>query len=165
MISDSLRDALNQQITNELSASYFYLSVAGYFENLSLPGFAKWMRLQHQEEASHAMKFFDFVTDKGGRVTLGPIAAPASEFASVEAAVAQALEHERRVTADIYALHEVAQRERDYSAHVLLEWFSEEQVEEEKNLEELLDHVRMVGTDGAGLLIIDGKLASRTSAE
>ena len=165
MIGDNLRDALNQQITNELSAAYFYLSLAGYFENRSLPGFASWMRLQHQEEAAHAMKIFNFVTDRSGKVTLGPIDAPASEFDSVEAAVTQALEHERRVTEQIYALHEVAQHERDYAAHVLLEWFAEEQVEEEKTLEELLDHVRMVGDDGAGLLILDGKLAGRTSAE
>ena len=165
MIGDNLRDALNQQITNELSAAYFYLSMAGYFESLSLPGFASWMRLQHQEETDHAMKIFNFVTDKGGRVTLGPIDAPTSEFDSVEAAIGQALEHERRVTADIYSLHEVAQQERDYAAHVLLEWFSEEQVEEEKTIEELLDHVRMVGDNGAGLLILDARLGSRTSAE
>ena len=165
MIGDNLRDALNQQITNELSAAYFYLSLAGYFENRSLPGFASWMRLQHQEESAHAMRIFNFVTDRGGRVTLAPIDSPASEFDSVEAAIAQALEHERTVTAQIYALHEVAQRERDYAAHVLLEWFAEEQVEEEKTLEELLDHVRLVGGDGAGLLIVDGKLGSRTSAE
>ena len=111
------------------------------------------------------MKIFNFVTDRSGKVVLGPIDAPASEFDSVEAAVAQALDHERRVTEQIYALHEVAQRERDYAAHVLLEWFAEEQVEEEKTLEELLDHVRMVGDDGAGLLILDGKLAGRTSAD
>lgn len=165
MIGDNLRDALNQQITNELSAAYFYLSLAGYFENRSLPGFGSWMRLQHQEESAHAMKIFNFVTDRSGRVTLGPIDAPVSEFDSVEAAIAQALEHERRVTEQIYALHEVAQRERDYAAHVLLEWFAEEQVEEEKTLEELLDHVRMVGDDGAGLLILDARLGSRTSAE
>ena len=165
MIGDNLRDALNQQITNELSAAYFYLSIAGYFESLSLPGFASWMRLQHQEETAHAMKIFNFVTDKGGRVTLGPIDAPTSEFDSVEEAIGQALEHERRVTADIYALHEVAQHERDYAAHVLLEWFAEEQMEEEKTMEELLDHVRMVGDDGAGLLILDARLGSRTSAE
>ena len=123
MISTSLQDALNRQITNELSAAYFYLSVAGYFESLSLPGFANWMRLQHQEESAHAMKIFDFVTSRNGRVTLGAIDAPASEFDSVEAAVGLALEHERRVTADIFSLHEVAQQERDYAAHVLLEWF------------------------------------------
>ena len=165
MINDDLRDALNRQITNELSAAYFYLSMAGYFENLSLPGFAKWMRLQHQEESAHAMKIFDFVTDRNGVVNLGPIDAPASEFDSVEAAVAQALEHERRVTADIYSLHEVAQRVRDYAAHVLLEWFADEQVEEERTLEEILDHVRMVGDDGAGLLIVDERMGSRTSAQ
>ena len=165
MIGDNLRDALNRQITNELSAAYFYLSMAGYFETLNLPGFAGWMRHQHQEETDHGMKIFNFVADKGGRIALGPIDAPASEFDSVEAAIAQALEHERRVTADIYALHEVAQQERDYAAHVLLEWFAEEQVEEEKTMEELLDHVRMVGNDGAGLLILDGRLGSRTSAE
>lgn len=165
MIGDKLRDALNQQITNELSAAYFYLSMAGYFELLSLPGFASWMRLQQQEETSHAMKIFDFVTDRNGRVALGTIDAPTSEFDSVEGAIEQALKHERRVTADIYALHEVAQQERDYAAHVLLEWFAEEQVEEEKTMEELLDHVRMVGNDGAGLLILDARLASRTSAE
>ena len=161
MISDRLRDALNQQITNELSAGYLYLSMAGYFESLSLTGFAKWMRLQHQEETAHAMKIFDFVTDRSGRVTLGPIDAPPSEFDSVVSAIEQALAHERRVTADIYGLHEVAQRERDYAAHVLLEWFAEEQVEEEKTLEEILDHARMVGDDGAGLLILDARVGNR----
>ena len=165
MINPTLQDAFNKQISNELSAAHLYLSMAAFFESLSLPGFAKWMRLQHQEETAHAMKMFDFLVDRSGRVSLGGIDAPASDFESVEAAVALALEHERRVTADIYALHEVAQRERDYASHVLLEWFAAEQVEEEKTLEELLDHVRMVGKDGAGLLILDERLAGRTTAE
>ena len=165
MIGDNLRDALNQQITNELSAGLL-LPVPGWILRKQE---SAWVRQLDEASTSGGvgprMRIFNFVTDRGGRVTLGPIGAPASEFDSVEAAVSQALEHERRVTEQIYALHEVAQRERDYAAHVLLEWFAEEQVEEEKTLEELLDHVRMVGNDGAGLLIIDGKLGGRTSAE
>ncbi len=165
MISTSLQDAFNRQIGNELSAAHLYLSMSAFFESLSLPGFAKWMRLQHQEETAHALKIFDFLVDRSGRVSIRAIDAPASDFESVEAAVALALEHERRVTADIYALHELAQKERDYASHVLLEWFAAEQVEEEKTLEEVLDNVRMVGSDGAGLLILDGRLATRTTAE
>ena len=164
MISASLQDALNEQIANELSAGYLYLSMSAYFESLSLPGFAKWMRIQHQEETAHAMKIFDFVAARSGRVILKAIDAPQSEFGSVESAIDQALQHERRVTADIYALHETAQRERDYAAHVLLEWFADEQVEEEKTLEELLDHLRIAGSDGAGLLILDERLGNRTVA-
>ena len=165
MISTSLQDAFNRQIGNELSAAHLYLSMSAFFESLSLPGFAKWMRLQHQEETAHALKIFDFLVDRSGRVSIRAMDAPASDFESVEAAVALALEHERRVTADIYALHELAQKERDYASHVLLEWFAAEQVEEEKTLEEVLDNVRMVGSDGAGLLILDGRLATRTTAE
>ena len=164
-MSKELQEALNQQVTNELYAAHLYLSMAAYFESLNLPGFANFMKVQHREELSHAMKIFDFINDRNGRVYLQAIKQPPVEFQSVQEVMEKALEHEKHVTEVIYKLYEMAQRQKDYAAHVLMEWFVEEQVEEEKLFTELLEHVKLVGNDGTGLLMLDARLAQRKDEE
>ncbi len=163
MLSQKLQDAINRQINSEFYSAHLYLSMAAYCETLSLGGFSHWLKLQYSEELSHALKLFDFIVDRGGRVALQSIDQPPLEFESVASVMRMALGHERSVTAMIDSLYELALAERDYSAHVLLEWFVDEQIEEEKSLTEIIDHLDMVGNDGTGLLIVDSRLMARTA--
>ena len=163
MISQKLQDAINQQINSEFYAAHLYLSMAAYCETRSLGGFSHWMRLQYSEELAHALKLFDFIMDRGGRAVLQSIDQPPVEFESVAAVMQMALEHERKVTAMIDSLYELALAERDYSAHVLLEWFVDEQVEEEKSIAEIIGRLDIVGNDGTGLLMLDSHLMTRSS--
>ncbi len=165
MISQKLQNAINEQINSEFYAAHLYLSMAAYCDTRSLGGFAHWLKLQYSEESSHALKLFDFITDRGGRVVLKAIEQPPVEFESVTSVMQMALEHERKVTAMIDGLYELALDERDYSAHVLLEWFVDEQVEEEKSLTEIIDHLKMVGDDGTGILLLDARLGERSGEE
>ena len=162
MLSDRLQDAINRQINRELYAAHLYLSMSAYFETLSLNGFAHWMKMQFEEETSHALKLFDYVNDRDGRVTLHAIEQPPIEFESPHAVMRAALDHERHVTEMINDLYALAVDERDYPSHVLLEWFVAEQVEEEKVLTEIVDHMNLIGNDGTGLLIMDQRLGDRT---
>ena len=135
--------------------------MAAYFESENLKGFAHWMRVQYSEEVSHAMRLFDYINDRNGRVVLRAIDQPPAEFESVQAVIEQTLEHERHVTAMIEDLYREAQAQKDYATHVLLEWFIEEQVEEEKSALELVENLRRIGDDGTGLLFLDARLAER----
>ncbi len=164
MISEQLQDAINQQISREQYAAHLYLSMAAHFEGKNLRGFAKWMRHQSQEETAHGMKLFDFLADRGGRVTLKAIGEPPADFDSVQSVMEKALEHERQVTKDIYQLYELAQKVRDYAAHVLFEWFVSEQVEEERTLEEILAQIKLVGSEGTGLFLLDQRLSGRKNS-
>src|SRR5918997_5797836 len=128
----AVRDAIGEQIKHEFYSAYLYLSMAGSFEAASLPGFAHWMRKQSEEEREHAMKFFDFLLDRGERVQLRAIDQPPYSFRSPLDTFEQALEHEKEITSRIHALYDLAVQENDYPAQDLLNWFDEEQVEEEK---------------------------------
>ena len=161
MLNKKVQDAINEQIKNELYSAYLYLSIAAYSEASNLPGLAHWMRLQSQEEVEHAMKFFDFINDRGGRVVLQAIDQPPTEFESPLAIFEQTLEHERKVTAMINQLYELALRENDYPSQVLLQWFIEEQVEEEKNAEQILQTLKMIGDKPQGLVMVDRELGRR----
>jgi ferritin len=165
MLSDRLQDAINRQINNELFSAHLYLSMSAYFESLDLNGFAHWMKLQFEEETAHALKLFDYVNDRDGRVLLHAIEQPPIEFESPHSVMRSALEHERLVTSMINDLYALAVSERDYPSHVLLEWFVAEQVEEEKVLTELVDHMDLIGDDGTGLLILDGRLGDRAAED
>ena len=162
MLSQKLQDAINEQINSEFYSGHLYLSMAAYCDTLSLGGFSHWLKLQYSEELGHALKLFDFITDRGGRVVLQAIEKPPIEFESVTTVMQMALEHERKVTGMIDSLYELALDERDYSAHVLLEWFVDEQVEEEKSVAEIINHLEIVGDDGTGLLMLDSRLGART---
>jgi len=161
VLNKKVQDAINEQIKNELYSAYLYLSMAAYSEASNLPGLAHWMRLQSQEEVEHAMKFFDFINDRGGRVVLQAIDQPPTEFESPLAIFEQTLEHERKVTAMINQLYELALRENDYPSQVLLQWFIEEQVEEEKNAEQILQTLKMIGDKPQGLVMVDRELGRR----
>lgn len=165
MLSDKLQNAFNQQINSEMYSAHLYLSMAAYFETLSLAGFAHWMRLQFEEETAHALKLFDYVNDRDGRVTLQAIEQPPIEFESPHSVMRMALEHERLVTDMINNLYSLAVAERDHPSHVLLEWFVTEQVEEEKTIRDIVDHMDIIGDDGTGLLIIDQRLGDRVAEE
>ena len=164
-LSSTLQDALNKHVNAEFESAYLYLSMSAYCESIDMTGFAHWFRIQHQEEMSHALKMFDFVCDRGGKVTLQTIGAPPADFKSPLDAVQQTLDHERKVTSMIHRLYEQAVEESDYAAQVLLQWFISEQVEEEKTASEILEQLKLVANDGAGLLMIDARLGERTSTE
>ncbi len=162
-LSVSLLDSFNEQINAELASAYLYLSMAAYFEDENLPGFAHWMRMQNEEETAHAMRFFDYVHDRGGRATLKAIGEPPKDFQSPLDVMERTLEHERKVTALINRMYQLAIEESDYAAQVMLHELIEEQVEEEKTAEEIVDHLRIIDGDGSGLLILDARLGERSA--
>ncbi len=157
----AVRDAMGEQIKHEFYSAYLYLSMAGSFEVANLTGFAHWMREQAREEMEHAVKFFDFLLDRGEQVQLQAIEAPPYAFRSPLDTFEQALEHEKEVTSLIHGLYELAVRENDYPAQVLLNSFVTEQVEEEKSATEIVERLRMAGEDGAALLILDREMGAR----
>lgn len=161
MLSKKLEKALNEQINHEFASSYLYLSMAAYAESQTLPGFANWLKLQTKEEMGHAMKLYKFVNERGGRVELQAIAQPVTEFKSPVAVFEQVLGHERKISANINSLYEMALEEKDYAAQVMLHWFIEEQVEEEAAASEILETLRMVGEKGHALIMMDRQLARR----
>lgn len=161
MLSKAMQEAINEQIMNELYSAYLYLSMAAYFEASGLPGFAGWMRAQSQEEVAHAMKFFDFVNERGGRVELHAIEQPPLAFVSPRAVFEATYEHEQKVTALIHDLYELALEEKDYAAQVMLHWFIDEQVEEEDSVSQILDTLERIGDQDQGLLMLDRQLGQR----
>jgi ferritin len=161
MIGKAMQEAMNEQINKEFFSSYLYLSMAAYFEHKNLEGFAHWMRLQADEEREHAMKFYDFILDRGGQVRLKAMEAPETEWKSNLEIAEQVAEHEGKVTASIEALYELALKEKDYPAQVLLQWFINEQVEEEKNAADLVAKLRLIEERGTAVLMLDHRLAKR----
>lgn len=161
MLNKKLQDALNKQVNAELYSSYLYLSARAYFEQSNLPGFAHWMKLQSQEENTHAMKIFDFILDREGQIELGAIQQPTAKFKSPLEVMQLALEHEKSITGMINRLYELAVKENDYPAQVMLHWFIDEQVEEEKQALVIVDQLKRVGNDAAALLILDKGLGER----
>ncbi len=161
MLSDKMQQALNEQFHNEMYSAYLYLAMAADLEAQNLPGFATWMRKQSQEEIEHAMKFYQHIYDRGGRVTLEALPKPPAEFGSPLAAFQKALEHEKSITQHIETLYELALEEKDYPAQVMLQWFIEEQVEEEKTAVEIIEKLKMVGKHPPALLMMDHQLGER----
>ena len=165
MISKPVQDAMNAQINKEWYSSLLYLSMAAFFETKNLPGFSHWMRLQADEEREHAMKFYEHLIERGGRVLLNAIEAPATDWQSSLEVFKEAQAHEAKVTASINALYELAQKEKDYPAQVLLQWFITEQVEEEKNAAEIVAKLEMIEARGTAVLMLDHRLSKRGAAE
>jgi len=163
MINKTMQDAMNEQINKEMFSSYLYLSMAAYFEGKNLPGFANWMRLQADEEREHAMKFYDFILERGGRVELKAIETPKSEWGSNLEVVEEVAAHEALVTASINSLYELALKEKDYPAQIMLQWFITEQVEEESSAAEVLASLKMIEARETAVLQLDHKLAKRTA--
>jgi len=161
MIRQTMLEALNRQINRELYSAYLYLSMSAWFSNRNLPGFANWMRVQVQEEQSHAMKFYDYVVARGGRLTMLAIEAPPSDWESPLAVFEATYAHEQKVTAMIYDLVDLAQKEKDHATANLLRWYVDEQVEEEANDTGIIERLKMVGDDRNALFMLDRELAAR----
>jgi ferritin len=161
MLSKAIQDAINEQIKNELHSAHQYLSMSAYCESVTLPGFAHWMRAQAQEEREHAMKFYDFLLNRKGRVILQAIDQPVVEFGSPRQVFEQALDQEQKVTAQINELYGLTASENDYASQVFLQWFLTEQVEEEKNVGDVLETLTMLGDEGEALFLFDMELGKR----
>lgn len=162
MFNPTVEQALNDQIQKEFHSAYIYLGMSAYFEAENLPGAAHWMRHQAEEEQEHAMKIFDFINDRGGRVALQAIGEPPAAYSSPLAVFEAAYAHEQKVTQSIHDLYALAVKEGDYPTQVMLQWFIDEQVEEEKNASAIVAQLHMVGDSPAALFMIDRQLAART---
>jgi len=165
MLSTALQNAINDQVKNELFSAYLYLAMSAHFESAHLPGCARWMRMQSQEEASHAMKLFEFILERGGRVALQAIEQPPAKFKAPLDVFQQALEHERKVSGMIHRLYELAVKENDFATQVMLQWFIGEQVEEERSAGDIVEQLKMVGDQPVGLFMLDQQLGARKAAE
>lgn len=161
----NLEKALNDQINLEFQSAYAYLGMAAYFEHTAFSGFAEWMKLQGQEELGHANKFFSYVVDRGGKVTLQAIPQPQCEFSGPLEAFKASLGHEQKVSAAICGLYELATAEKDFATLSFLKWFLDEQVEEEKTVGDMIVKLEFVGENRNGLYQIDKLAAKRAAAD
>ena len=161
MIGKKMEAALNDQINAELYSAYLYLSMAAYFESVNLSGFAAWMRAQIQEEVMHAMKMYDYVNERGGRVILTAIDEPPAEWKSPLAAFQAAYKHEQLVTGRINGLVDLAIKEKDHAANTFLQWFVNEQVEEETSADAVVQQLKMAEGAPGALFMIDRELGQR----
>ena len=162
VIGKSVEQAVNDQIKKELFSAYLYLSMSAWCEAQNLPGAAKRLRQQAREEVGHGMRFFEFLNDRGGRVTLAAIEKPAGEFGSLREIFDQALAHERKVSESIHQIYALAARESDYASLPLLQEFVSEQIEEEKTAGLIAEQLKRAGDESAALLFLDHQLGERT---
>ena len=160
-LKSKMNDALNAQINEELYSSYLYLSMAAYFESINLPGFANWMKVQSREETVHGMKLFHYIHEAGGTVTLKGIKEPKAKWDSVIQVFEESLKHEQHITACINNLLEQALAEKDFATANMLQWFVNEQVEEEANPREILAKLKMIGGSMGSLLYLDKEMKKR----
>ena len=161
MLSKTVEKALNEQVNSEYYSSFLYLSMSSYFEMVNLLGMAKWMRMQYEEEIMHAIKIFDMIVGMEGTVNLKAIDGPPTEFKSPLDVFEKSLAHERKVTGMINDIYALAQKENDYAVQSALQWFIDEQVEEEKSALEVVRQLKMIGDETTPLLMLDSKLGSR----
>ena len=161
MINKKMQDALNEQVNAEFYSAYLYLSMAAYFESTSLPGFATWMRVQTQEELLHGMKIYDYVNERGGRVILKSIGEPQAEWKSPLAAFEAAYGHEQKVTGLINGLVNLANEEKDIAANTFLQWFVDEQVEEEESAETVVNKLKLAADASDGMNMLDNEMGQR----
>jgi len=163
MLNENVQNALNDQFNAEMYSSYLYLSMNAWFKSINLDGFANWMFQQAKEELVHAMKFYDFILQRGGRVVPAAIDAPHNEWESPLAVFIETLAHEQKVTGLINNLVDVANQEHDHATHIFLQWFVTEQVEEEENAGGVLEQLKLIGDDKSGLFMIDRELLNRAA--
>lgn len=161
VINKKVQEAINKQINREMYSGYLYLSMSAYFESIGLKGFSSWMYLQAQEEGRHAMKLYTYIFDRGGKVNLLPIEAPPSEWKSPLNAFQDAYTHEKKVTEMIHSLVKQAKVDNDYATESMLQWFVDEQVEEEDSALAIVEKLEMIGDAKAGLFMLDHELAQR----
>ena len=161
MINEKMEKALNDQINAEYYSSYLYLSMAAHFEAINLKGFANWMRVQAEEEMSHCMKIFDYVLERGGKVTLTAIDAPETSWETPLAVYEQTAKHEAHVTALVNELVDLAIELSDHASNNFLQWFVAEQVEEEANVDEIVQQLKLIDGNAHAIFMIDRELGSR----
>lgn len=161
MIKKKMEDAINKQIVKEMFSSNLYLSMAAYFHTINLNGFANWMRLQAQEEMTHALKFFDYLLDRGSSVSIGKIEAPKKAWSSPLNAFEESLAHEISITESINDLADLSISLKDHATHNMLQWFIQEQVEEEATVNEICDRLRLAEGSPGGLFILDHEMKQR----
>ena len=162
MMTDKIEKALNEQMNAEMYSAYLYLSMASYFESQGLDGCANWMKAQTQEELIHAMKFYNFIVERGGRAIMSEIKAPPNEWDSPLKVFEHALEHEQLVTSLINKLMDLAIEEKDHATQIFLQWFVSEQVEEEASAGAVVEKMRLAGETSGGIFMVDRELASRS---
>jgi len=161
MLNKEMERALNAQVNAEMYSAYLYLSMSAYFQSKSLGGFASWMRVQAQEEMVHAMKIYDFINERGGRVILELIEAPPTEWDSPLATMEAVYEHEQKVTGLINELVELALEKHDHATNIFLQWFVSEQVEEEDSANDVVEKIKLMGDARGGLFMLDRELGQR----
>ncbi len=164
MLKETMQDALNAQVNAEFAAYYTYLSMAAYFEAENLPGFAAWMHNHAQEEQMHAMKIYHFINERSGRVQLRPIPGPKTDWNSPVEVFEDALAHERHVTELINQLVNLARKEGDHATESFLQWFIDEQVEEEAVVDAVLQDLRRVGDSQLAIFMLDRELGQQAAA-
>jgi len=160
-MDQQLQDAINRQINNEFAASYYYLAMSAYLDSIHLPGFAAWMSMQSDEERAHGQRLLQFLLDRDGAVQLQAIAKPPSEFGTARDVFANALDQERKTTNDIYEVYALAREKNDYATLAHLQWFIDEQVEEEKTVSDVLGRLELAGEEKTALLLLDDQLGKR----
>lgn len=161
MISDKMIAAINEQINKEIFSEYMYISMQAWLADQNLDGMANWMDAQAQEEHFHAMKFFNYLIERGAKVQLKAIAAPPVDFKSPLKVFQESLDHEKFVSESINELMDLAIKEKDHATKSFLQWFIDEQVEEEASVDRVVNMLKMVGENGHGIMMIDRELAQR----
>lgn len=161
MINSKLEAIINKQINAELYSAYLYLSMSSYFESINLPGFANWMKVQFEEEQFHAMRFFNYLAERGGRVVLEAIEKPQTDWKNPIEVFEHTYEHEQHVTSLLNDIAELAEAEKDRATQNLMVWFIDEQVEEEGSAEKILNELKWINGEGHGMLMLDREMATR----
>lgn len=161
MIKKEVLDAINEQINAETYSAYMYLSMAAYFEEMGLSGFSNWMKVQYQEESAHALKFFNYITERGGKVILKAVAQVPVDFNGIVDVFEHTLKHENNVTDMINNLMNIAVAASDHATQSFLKWFIDEQVEEEANVERILATLKLINGEGNGVFMMDREMSQR----
>jgi len=160
-MTEKMEKALNDQVKNEMYSAYLYLSMAMYFQSKNLSGLASWMQVQMQEEMFHAEKFRAYINDRGGKVILQALEQPPSDFGSPVNAFEETLKHEKFITSKINDLVKLSLDENDHATGAMLQWFVNEQVEEEATADEILQQLKLIGDNGYGIIMMDRELGQR----
>jgi ferritin len=161
MLNQRVYNAINDQINAEIWSAYMYLSMSAYFASEGLNGFSNWMKVQWQEELTHAMKFFDYLTERGERPILKPIDEVPEKWDNALHAMEETLKHEQKVTSLINNIMDIAIEEKDHATKSVLQWFIDEQVEEEASAQEIIDSLKLLGDKGHGIYMLDKELKTR----
>lgn len=164
-VDKAIQEAINEQIRAELHSAYLYLAMSAHFSEANYDGFATWMKLQAREELGHAMRLYDYVLERGGHLDLRTVEGPDGDFGSPREIFESALEHEKKITAMIHALYDLAREKKDYATEMQLQWFVTEQVEEEDSAGRAVEQIRLAGDSTSALLMLDHRFGQRTEGD